>query len=253
MSEEYIDIHSHILYEMDDGSGSIGESIEMIKALLNAGFSVSYATPHNIPTNNKAQIVSNSKDRIDNILEKLDDLKVHYQLNIGAENYFDASLNIDPKDYFIPLGNSDSFLVEIPFVGESLHHIDGLHKSGLSCIIAHVERYLDVIEHPEKVYVFKEAGFKLQMNLGSLIGIYGIDIMKLATYMLKKNLIDIIATDIHDIQQANIIIKKGIKRLNTLIDDKQLVSMLKETPSNILNNSYINNFDKSNYNTNKDI
>ncbi|MGB9735632.1 MAG: tyrosine-protein phosphatase [bacterium] len=249
MNGAYIDIHSHILYEMDDGSASIDESVEMIRALSDAGFSTSYATPHNIPGNDRTKFLSKSKDRINHILEKLKRSNINYQINIGAENYFDASLNVNPEDYFVPLGESDKFLVEIPFVGESLHHIDTLHKTGLTCIIAHVERYFDIVENPDKAYVFKQTGFKLQMNLGSLIGVYGIDIMKVATYLLKKGFIDIVATDIHDIKQANVTLKKGIKRLGALVDDKKLSSLLKDMPYNILNNRYTDNVNKSNYNS----
>jgi protein-tyrosine phosphatase len=235
MNKGYIDTHSHILYETDDGPGSIEESIKIIKAIINAGFSTSYATPHNIPGSDKSILLSKSKDRIQKISEILEKQNINYEINTGAENYFDASLNIKtPGDYFIPLGNSDIFLVEIPFIGESSHHIDTLHKSGLRCIIAHVERYMDIVQNPDKVDIFKQAGFMLQMNFGSLIGVYGFDIMKTANYLLKKDAIDVIATDIHDIHHADIILKKGIKRLETLVRPAKVLQFLKDKPYSIL-------------------
>ncbi len=239
MNKGYIDIHSHILYETDDGSGSIEESIKIIKALIDAGFSTSCATPHNIPGSDKSIVLSKSKDKIHKISEILQKQNINYEINTGAENYFDASLNIKtPYDYFIPLGNTDIFLVEIPFIGESLHHIDALHKSGLRCIIAHVERYMDIIQNPDKLEIFKQAGFMLQMNFGSLIGVYGYDVMKIANHILKKDIIDVIATDIHDIHHADIILKKGFRRLETLVKPEKVLYFLKDKPYSILNKSH---------------
>lgn len=247
MNKGYIDIHSHILYEVDDGSGSLEESIWMIKTLSSAGFSTSYATPHNIPGNDRKALISKSKDRINKILETLGKQDILYQINTGAENYFDASLNNNPEDYFIPLENTDVFLVEIPFIGESLHHIDALHRTRLRCIIAHVERYFDIIAHPEKAYIFKQAGFMLQLNLGSLIGFYGIEVMQTANYLIKNGLIDIIASDIHDIKNTEITIKKGIKRLNALVEKDEFSNLLRNNLLNILNSGYKNISDESYY------
>ncbi len=239
MAKGYIDIHSHILYETDDGSGSIEETIKIIKALMEAGFSTSYATPHNIPGNDTSALLSKSKDKIRKISEVLEKQNIGYGIYTGAENYFDASLNIkNPGEYFIPLGNSDIFLVEIPFIGESLHHIDALHKSGLRCIIAHVERYMDIVQNPDKVHRLKQAGFIIQMNFGSLIGVYGFDVMKTALYLLKEDMIDVMATDIHDIHHADIILKKGLKRLETLVNPATLLKVLKERPHTILTVGY---------------
>ena len=238
MNKGYVDIHAHLLYETDDGSGSIEETIKILQGLFDAGFSASYATPHNIPGKDTPLLLAKSKDKIQKISEILGRQGMDYTLYTGAENYFDASLNIKDPDYFIPLGNSGTFLVEIPFIGESTHHIDALHKTGRRCIIAHVERYLDIVQNPDKVIVLKQAGFMAQTNIGSLIGIYGFDIMKTANYLLKKDLIDVLATDIHDIHHADIILKKGMKRLETLVQPVKIIQLLKENHAALLRTGY---------------
>ncbi len=238
MDKGYTDLHSHILYETDDGSGSLEETINMIKALADAGFSASCATPHNIPGNDNILLLSKSREKIRIIGETLEQQHIGYTINTGAENYFDASLEIKNPDYFIPLGNSETFLVEIPFIGETSHHIDALHKTGLHCIIAHVERYMDIVQNPDKATVLKQAGFLLQMNFGSLIGVYGADVMKAAHVLLKKGIVDVIATDIHDIHHAGPILKKGMKRLETLLSPVKVNQVLRDNPSGILNRGY---------------
>ncbi len=238
MNKGFTDLHSHILYETDDGSGSIEETVKMIKVLADSGFTASCATPHNIPGNDNGVLLSMSREKIRNIGEALAKQHLEYPVNTGAENYFDASLNIKSPDYFIPLGNSETFLVEIPFIGEISHHIDALHKTGLRCIIAHVERYMDIVQNTEKALTLKQAGFMLQMNFGSLIGVYGSDIMKAAHVLLKNDLIDVIATDIHDIHHAEVILKKGMKRLETLVPPEKVTRVLRDTPSSILNSGY---------------
>lgn len=234
-SKGYIDIHSHILYSIDDGAGTIEESVKIVKVLVDMGFSASYATPHNIPRNDRDDLIQRIEDRAMQISRALESEGVAYKIHTGAENYFDVSLNIkNPESYFIPLGNSDVFLVEIPFIGEISHHITALRRTGLKCIIAHVERYMDIVQSPDKASLLKEAGFLLQMNIGSIIGVYGIDVMKTANRLLETDIIDAIATDIHDLNHANIVLKKGLKRLETLTPHEQLTRILKNTPYDIL-------------------
>lgn len=239
MDKGYIDIHSHILYDIDDGAGTIEESVAIIKALVDAGFSTSIATPHNMPGNDRITLIARCRERINSITERLEPLKINYEILSGAENYFDASLNIkDPAGYFVPLGSSETFLVEIPFIGETSHHISALHKTGLRCVIAHVERYIDIVQNPDKAYMCKEAGFLLQMNIGSLIGIYGFDVMKTANYLLNAGIIDIISTDIHDTGHADAVLKKGFKRMEAIMPSRQISRTLKDIPSDILQNRY---------------
>ncbi len=245
MNKGYVDIHAHLLYETDDGSGSIEETVKILQGLIDAGFSTSYATPHNIPGNDTSLLLTKSKDKIQKISEILEKKGIDYTLNTGAENYFDASLNIQDPDYFIPLGDSDTFLVEIPFIGESSHQIDALHKTGRRCIIAHAERYLDIVQNPDKITILKQAGFMVQTNVGSLIGVYGFEIMKTANYLLKKDLIDVLATDIHDIHHADIILKKGLKRLETLVHPAKILQLLKENHAALLHAGYEKPKDKS--------
>jgi protein-tyrosine phosphatase len=239
MDKGYIDIHSHILYDIDDGAGTIEESVTIIKALTDAGFSTSIATPHNMPGNDRNTLIAGCRERINGISGRLELLKINYEILPGAENYFDASLNIkDPAGYFVPLGNSDTFLVEIPFIGETSHHISALHKTGLHCVIAHVERYIDIVQNPDKAYMYKEAGFLLQMNMGSLIGIYGFDIMKTANHLLNAGIIDVLSTDIHDTEHAYAVLKKGFKRMEAIMPLPQISRALKDIPSDILQNRY---------------
>lgn len=219
----YVDIHSHILYDIDDGPGTIEESVEIVKLLIHAGFSTSYATPHNMPDNDRDALLSGIEERINSIYLALESEGITYKINTGAENYFDSSLNIkNPESYFIPLGNSHIFLVEIPFIGEISYHLGALHKTGFQCIIAHVERYLDVVQNPDKLFMFKKSGFLFQINIGSLIGVYGLDVMRTANYLLTSGVIDVIATDIHGIEHADIVLKKGLKRLKTVASAYQI-------------------------------
>ncbi len=232
MNKGYIDIHSHILYDVDDGAGTVEESVRMMKALAVAGFSVSFATPHNMPGNDRGALLSRCRERIRGITEKAGDMLTGYSILPGAENYFDATLDRgEASDYFIPLGDSDTFLVEIPFIGEVSLHLSALRRSGLRCIIAHVERYADVVQDPNKAYLFKQAGFLLQMNIGSLIGIYGFDVMKAAGRILNAGIIDILATDIHDIAHADVVLSKGLERVKALLPPRQVTKVLRDMPA----------------------
>ncbi|MCL4478060.1 MAG: hypothetical protein M1381_03015 [Deltaproteobacteria bacterium] len=237
MSSGYIDIHSHILSDIDDGASSADESLEMINALISMGFSTSYATPHNMPGRDQSDLHLKAQTRLNELSKCLQDKGINYELFLGAENYFDMSADIENyDDYFIPLGKSGVYLVEFPFVGDIINHVTKLHETGLKCIIAHAERYMSIIYEPEKVSMLKDAGFIIQMNLGSLIGLYGLDVMKTARYLLEKNMIDIIATDTHNSIHIKELLRKAFKRLSTFIPEEEQIRLLLETPAKLLGN-----------------
>lgn len=195
------DIHSHIIYGVDDGSKSIEESIEILKKMKDVGFTDVICTPHFIED---TEYSSENKEK----LVKLDALKdaVTYN-NLGIKVYLGNEVFINDnvveniKDNKIyPLNNTKYVLVEFPLRTKLLNINDVLFEikhSGYIPIIAHPERY-DAFKKDYKLVVsLKEDGYLFQCNYSSILGNYGGEAKKLFKRLLKDHYVDYLGTDIH--------------------------------------------------------
>ena len=196
-----IDIHSHILYGIDDGSKSLEESIEIIKQYIEMGYKHVVATSHYIE---KSEYISNEKERkelLEKIKKELKKQKLDIKLYLGNEVYINNNLEeLLNKKEITTINNSRYLLIELPMhnkiknINEIIYE---LRIKGIIPIIAHPERYEYVQKDINYVKELIEEGALLQSNYGSIIGIYGNHAKKAMKKLLKQNTISFLATDIH--------------------------------------------------------
>ncbi|HMK04986.1 MAG TPA: CpsB/CapC family capsule biosynthesis tyrosine phosphatase [Ferruginibacter sp.] len=195
-----LDIHSHILPGIDDGSPDIATSLQLIKGLYDLGIRRSIATPHII-----GDMYRNTPEIINEALEKTraacKEAGIAVELSAAAEYMLD--------DYFMELLNNRSplltlhkniLLTEISYSTptDNLEEIvAGIIEEGYRPVLAHPERYFFYHRNFEKYYRLKEMGFRLQVNLLSLTGFYGSGVKKAAKFILEKDLADLVGTDMH--------------------------------------------------------
>lgn len=240
--DNYVDIHSHILYGIDDGSKSLEESIEIIKQHIEMGFKDIILTPHYIEnskykTNNKEK-----KKLLETLKKELKKQKININLYLGNEVFVNNTLEID-KEKIEKLNNSKYLLIEFP-MGEKPKNINNiiyeLKIQGIIPVIAHPERYTFVQEHPNIVDEWVEEGALLQSNYGSIVGVYGESAKKAVKKLLKKNIIAILATDIHypnnKIYQN---IEKSRKKIKKIIGEEKYIELTITNPKKIIENKEI--------------
>ncbi|MEP7255322.1 MAG: CpsB/CapC family capsule biosynthesis tyrosine phosphatase [Ferruginibacter sp.] len=195
-----LDIHSHILPGIDDGSPDIETSIELIRGLYNLGIRKSIATPHII-----GDMYRNTPETIKNALEKVKiackKAKINIELSAAAEYMID--------DYFLGLLRSKAplltlhkniLLTEISYATPPVNLeaiISNILAEGYRPILAHPERYFFYHRNFDQYYRLKEMGFLLQVNLLSLTGYYGSGAKKAAKFILEKDLASLVGTDLH--------------------------------------------------------
>ena len=210
-----IDIHSHIVPGIDDGSSNLEESMRMISSLRAIGYKTLITTPHVM-----YEGYSNSKD---SILEKFDILREEVErrgleiaLEIAAEYYMDEGLqNLLRQKEILTVGDAhilfETAYISMPNNFESMIYL--MRMKGYTPIIAHPERYL-YIKEPEVIYErWKELGIEFQVNLNSFTGYYGNLALQRAKWLAKMRMIDYLGSDLHDMQQFEAI-KKGIWRVD---------------------------------------
>ena len=221
------DIHSHILYEIDDGSESLEESIEIIKQAIKNGYTDIILTPHyrkiqGYTKNNKIK-----KDVFKKLLKEVKQQKLKIKLYLGNEIAVDEDLFYYLKtNQVLTMNDSRYILLELPFSGR-LKSLDSIFEELLE------KNYIPIIPHPERYNDYKEKdfiewsklGILFQGNTESLYGGYGKHIQNKLEFMLKKHLISFMGSDIH--KSCDLTYEKDIEnKLNNLLNDNNMVKEL---------------------------
>lgn len=178
---------------MDDGVRTLDESLKILTLMEEAGVRKLWCTPHimeDVP--NKTQDL---KDRFEQLKEAW---KGSVELELASENMIDNLFveRLAKKDFL--LHGENKLLVETSTWAAPLDFwniIDNILDAGYIPIIAHPERYGYM--KMEDYSRLMEKGALLQMNLASIIGVYGESVAKRAQNMLSKGMYSMTGTDCH--------------------------------------------------------
>ena len=195
------DIHSHLLFDVDDGSRNIEESITLLKSLKEIGFNNVILTPHYIEGSEYCCENKEKKQKLIEIQRELTNQNIDINVYLGNEIFINDNIYELIKNGNIhTLNNTRYILIELPFYNEIVNLEDIIYElkiKGLKPIIAHPERYAYFQKNYKEVDRLREEGFLFQGNYASILGYYGKESQKLLKYMLKKQYIDYLGTDIH--------------------------------------------------------
>jgi len=244
-----IDIHSHILYGLDDGAKDEAVALEMARIYSELGFDKVVATPH---ISEKLGYLTTSfeiEERVKSLNQKLSAEGISVEIFPGAEYYMEGSFVTlaEQRWPLTRLNRTFYILVEMPAlfltpnVGLSFFNIQVKNPElkkilpFIRLILAHPERNEEVIKRPEPyIQRFKEQGVYIQMNLSSLLGYYGKTVKKAAEILLKNKMVDMIATDAHSPEQLLPLAPQALERLEKLAGKKAVDVLLKINPAKIL-------------------
>ena len=216
------DIHSHIIFDVDDGSKSIEESLELLKMLKSVGFDNIIMTPHYIEDTEYCSYNPEKLEKLAILREEVKKHNIDINLYLGNEIFInDHIIDGISEGKIYPLNNSKYILFELPFHNQILGLADFVYEmkiAGYIPILAHPERYSYFQSNYDLVDELKEEGLLFQCNYASILGYYGKDAEKLIKYMLKNEYVDYLGTDIHHTSKAYVIdhFKKIDKMFNKL-------------------------------------
>lgn len=204
-----IDIHSHIMYGVDDGPKQINESIEMLHEAKSQGIETIILTPHyrfGMFKYDNAKIKRNFDQ-----LRRLGD-EVGITVYLGCEYHVDSDIieNLSKKRCHT-LGDGRYVLAEFSHNSEyrTIHSaVQELLSNGYTPIIAHAERYPMLMKDLDNVVQLRNMGCFIQSNADAILGMDGRSIKKICRKLLKKKLIDIVASDSHGIDERAIHLKE---------------------------------------------
>ncbi len=196
------DIHSHLIPNLDDGSESMNESLELIQGLYELGYSKLITTPHvmnDFFKNSKAGILSS----FENLKKAVADANIPVTLEVAAEYLIDDGLLDKMNQQEILTFGNGFVLVELSFMNPPVNlnnMIFELQVNGYRIVLAHPERYLFWFDEFDKFEELKSREIIFQMNIISLTGIYSPQVKKLAERMIENNMIELVGTDTHAIK-----------------------------------------------------
>lgn len=204
------DWHSHILPGVDDGIKTMEESLATLRDLEKFGVKHLWLTPH---------IMEDCPNETKDLRKRFEELKLSYDgsitLHLASENMLDALFEdrLEAND-LLPLGtNGNHILVETSYFNPPMNMIGMLEKimhKGYFPVLAHPERYRYM---DEKDYErIREMGVLFQVNYFSIVGAYGETARKKLEWLLKKDMVDMVGSDLHRHRALLSLIEKSPKK-----------------------------------------
>jgi protein-tyrosine phosphatase len=199
-----LDIHSHILWGLDDGAQTIEDTLQMAKAAVADGITHIVATPHHHDGKyfNEASVV------LERVHEANDLMKQHgiplcilpgMEIRLYGEIIEDFRA-VEKK--LLTLNEAQRYvLIELPHDHVPKYTstlLFDLQVEGYIPVIAHPERNHQIREHPGLLYRFIEKGNLAQVTAASVAGQFGAELQKFSFKLMKHNLIHFVACDAHN-------------------------------------------------------
>lgn len=233
-----IDIHAHILPGMDDGAEDMKDTLEMAQIAVENGITAMIATPHcNLPGIYDNYYDSQYTDTYVRVCEKLEEHGIPLKLLPGMEVFGTPDIPRLIRDGKLKtLNDSRYLLVEFPFE-EDIEYmeniLEGVLGEGLIPVIAHCERYEAVQKNIYAIDDWKKKGCLIQVNKASLVGKFGRYSYNAAHTLMKRRLVDVVATDCHRPYHRTPVIVDVYEKLDGNYTREYLEKIFNENPRKI--------------------
>jgi protein-tyrosine phosphatase len=257
---EMIDLHSHILYGLDDGPRVMEDSIQMCRIGCQDGTRTIVATPHilqGIYENDRSTILSKVQElraaikkfgirssglggkdfdasthsRIDasDALEILPGADIHFSSNIVQRYERGEILTVNDQGQYLMV---EFNFQGIPYQAEEI--LFQLLTRGITPIISHPERNMEIGQRPKRYYEMIRMGCLGQVTAMSLTGEFGSPVRRVAEKLLAHRLIHIIASDAHSAGGRPPILSSAVKAAEKMVGKEEAMRMVTEYPEAIL-------------------
>ena len=204
-----VDVHSHFIPGIDDGAQTIDESLDLLRQMEEFGYKKVITTPHIMLDyyKNTPEIILSGLDKVKNAIQENGlqieiEASAEYNLDLGFEE-------IIKEDKVLSFGGDNKYvLFELSFYNEPKRLkevIWELNMKGFKPILAHVERYAYWHKKWDKIEDIVNRDVKLQVNIGSFTGVYGIEVKNTAQRLVDEGLVDLIGSDCHNMRHIDVI------------------------------------------------
>lgn len=208
LSDLMVDMHSHLIPGIDDGSESMDHTIGMLLRFKELGYKKLITTPHIMSDHykNTPEIILSGLAEVRKEMEKHN---IDIELEAAAEYYTDEFFIEKIEEGNLLRFGENNVLFEFSFSAKPRQvneAIFALKNNGYQPVLAHFERYSFYLDDGEKaIDDLKNRGVHIQMNLNSLTGHYGKPIKKQAEMLVDNQLLDYVGSDCHRIEHLDLL------------------------------------------------
>jgi protein-tyrosine phosphatase len=234
MVSRMVDIHSHILWELDDGSGSMEESVAMMQVARESGTTDIVASPH-----------SNSEYayRPELVDQRIRELTARTGGQPRVLRGCDFHLSFDNIDHLLDqpgtytINGKQYLLVECPDFHVGKHTeivLQRLVDAGIVPIVTHPERNQVLQRKLGRVEEWVELGCLVQVTALSVTGGFGGVAGSACNKLLDRGLVHVVASDAHDPKHRSPSLDKARKTIRSRYGDDAAEMLFTENPRNII-------------------
>jgi len=201
------DVHSHFIPGIDDGAQTLEQSIELISAMHDLGYTKVITTPH--------VMADGYRNTPEIILEGLETVRrellvkgIPVEIGAAAEYYLDHELEKRVKEKSVLTFGKDLLLFELPFLSEPmvlLNVVFEMQSAGYRPVLAHPERYPFWHNDQGTMEKLKDRGVLFQLNTIALMGGYGPGVKRAAERIVDNGWYELIGSDCHRMDHVNAI------------------------------------------------
>ena len=200
-----VDLHSHLIPGIDDGSGSMEESLALLRRFVDLGYSKVITTPHIMfdGYRNTPAIIREGRDALIAAAAEAD---IPITIEAAAEYYLDEGFpgHLAGGDI---LTIADRYvLFETSYVARPMQleaWIYEISAAGYTPLMAHPERYRYITDPARQYAAFRDLGVAMQINLNSFGGHYGKTAQKNAAFLSRAGMIDFLGSDTHGMRHLD--------------------------------------------------
>ena len=239
-----IDIHSHILPEVDDGAQTLDAALELLTLAQEDGVTTQFLTPHMRDSNyiNDPDVILNKYNHFCEIVAEKGytiKLRLSAEVRVGPE-----VMKLVVRGDFPWLGlwqGKKAFLLEMPHgqvPAGTLNLIKWLQQRDIVPVIAHPERNREFQLNIPLLKQYIDAGCITQITAASLSGKFGNKSQTTAVELLEKDYVTFMATDTHNSFYRPPDLKKGYEIVKDIIGEEKAWSLVHDAPAKLLENIY---------------
>jgi protein-tyrosine phosphatase len=232
-----IDIHSHIMPDIDDGARSIEEAVEMARVAFQDGIEYMVSTPHMFnglsdnpqPPEVVARVAALNEAIGSGGLKVLPGNEVHVSHEIVELAKTNRVTKINQRNYM---------LVEFPQFTVPIGAEDVFYRlllSGIKPILVHPERNGQIQSHPSIVENFINRGVLIQATAMSVTGEFGPAAKACVDKLLRHNCVHFLATDAHRTKSRPPILSKGRDAAAAIIGPERAAALVEGNPRAVIN------------------
>lgn len=238
-----VDIHSHLLPKVDDGSPSLNDSLELAKAAVNDGITHALLTPHHL----NGVYINHKEDVVKMTSFFQAELKKH-QIPLTVFPGQEVRLNsqipqaIDEGDIITCDEDGRYLLLELPsedvpaYTKRIIYEITG---RGMVPIICHPERNRKILEDPKILEQLLEMGCLTQITASSYVGVFGKEIEKMSENLVNAGQVATFASDAHVLPKRESKMTAAYKKLAKKTN-VETVNSFKMNARSIINGEEVN-------------